>query len=187
MKGNRKTKQALLISGITTVILLCANVFLFMYLNTTKKEFDELRSVLSEKNTKIGNQFALKASIMETEVDREKIHSYFVTGEDEAATLLERLEGVSSELSIPITIDLQTGKRVFKEGEKGRDVLSISVEGEGTFQKLSQLLFLVENLPYKNSIAQIVLERKSGTIKNKAPEWTLALKFDIVSYLQKTP
>ena len=188
MKVNKKTKQILAIAILLTLILFLANFFLFFYLTKMQKDLQEIKKVLAEKDTKIGNLVALKNNIVETQEEREKIDSYFIKGEEETALLLEELEALSEHLNLALTIDLETGGRVFKEGGETRKILTISIETQGTFQKLVQLLFLVENLPYKISLSQVALERRrESDTKDKIPEWTLSLKFDIVSYLPEAP
>jgi hypothetical protein len=104
------------------------------------------------------------------------ITTYFKTPNDVIA-VIEGIEGFKKQIGAPVTVvqlDVHGADPTTREG-----TLVVSVFSDGSWKAMSQLMALLDTLPYQSTVTQLSLDTTGLDEDGHAPVWTLRAALDI--------
>lgn len=158
--------------------------------------------LLQAKDAEINTQ---KKLIDETKEKREALEQYFVSDND-IPLFLERIENFDA-ITNTVTLIQSVGvnnpveKPAPKKNDNAKDEVSdqpkasslpkptlvISLESEGTFAAVYQLLQLIESMPYEIRVEAVTIARTSFAPETGGlPTWKLTTTFEVISFITST-
>lgn len=169
--------------ALVFLVLALGSSLYFFYLIKTKNIHIEEISVEVDKETQKQNERAqLKRTIDATNADSEKLATHFVDSKD-AVAFLETLESYGKKVGVTFKLgsaDIDTKAKTMK----------VSFKATGEFEKVYQLLLLIENAPYQFGYDSIDIARApnqptdldTGLPVSSNPLWDLEIKLNLVSF-----
>lgn len=177
-----QTRNSIILCA-TAVIFFALVVILYVYGFLWIKHENEytsgLASQLTTETQQQDDERRLAQAIKETDADRTKLNSYFVTG-DGSVQFLGTIEGYGAASGTQAKFDSVDYDSVKKE-------LTMSLHITGTFQDVYQNILMLENAPYEFDFQRIILARddsQSGTTAKKSsgsPIWDADVNFGLKS------
>ena len=158
MKHSLLTAQSIWV--LSTGVVLLAGLYWYSYalIGDKREEARNLhKAIVAERAQKI-EQTEITEVLRSTAPAREKLSSFFLE-KDKAFVFLEDLESLGKASAVSITI---TSANEEKEG------LKVSFTATGAFNKIFQVLKLVETMPNYTRLENILIE-KISTEEEKAP------------------
>lgn len=134
--------------------------------------------LLQAKDQDVSSQ---KKLIEETKEKVSTLSSHFIY-EAGVVGFLESLEALDAITGTETTI-VSVGVKE-DASATNKDILSVSLDSEGSFAGVYHVLRLIENLPYEIDVQETSFSRvRTADEFGNAPVWRLTLMFSIVSYI----
>jgi hypothetical protein len=154
-------------------------IYVFSWIKHENEYTSGLASQLSTESQKQDEERRLAQAIKETDADRTKLNSYFVSG-DGSVQFLGIIEGYG-------TVSGAQVKFTSVEYTATKNELIMNLHITGTFQNVYQTILMLENAPYEFDFHRIIFSRdnsQSGDITKKTvvvSVWNADINFGLKS------
>ena len=182
MKKQSSILIHLFVALIFFVLALGSSLYFFYIIKTKNIHIEEISTEVDKETQKQDERAQLKRTIDATNADSEKLSTHFVDSKD-AVSFLETLEGYGKKVGVTFKLgsaDIETKAKIMK----------VSFKATGDFEKVYQLLLLLENTPYQLSYDSIAITRApdqptdldTGLPVSSNPLWDLEIKLNLISF-----
>lgn len=182
MKKQSSILIHLFVALIFFVLALGSSLYFFYIIKTKNIHIEEISAEVDKETQKQDERAQLKRTIDATNADSEKLSTHFVDSKD-AVSFLETLEGYGKKVGVTFKLgsaDIETKAKIMK----------VSFKATGDFEKVYQLLLLLENTPYQLSYDSIAITRApdqptdldTGLPVSSNPLWDLEIKLNLISF-----
>jgi Tfp pilus assembly protein PilO len=147
MNSSSKNFILLGLAVIANVAAVSAYLYVFGGIKEKNEQISRLEDDIIVKQEQIVEDTSLKATLEQTEKDRNRIFSYFVH-EEEVADFISTIERLGKSAGTAVEINSVAD-------EKSADdlgSLTLSLLSRGTWQDTINFLAMLENLPYKVTV-----------------------------------
>jgi Tfp pilus assembly protein PilO len=145
----------------TTIILaIAAGGYLFLFINI-KNSNEKSSQLLVETQTESIREAKLKAlkrSVSQTSGTREKLEQYILS-EDDSVVLIERIEELGSGVNSQVSIQ---SVRLEPYQDEAFEWVVFSLSAYGSWDSVMRFVSLLENLPYRTEMSELLIERGDG-------------------------
>ncbi len=164
MKNNR-SKTILISATISLVIAIILFVFSFYLLKNINTKSSILSKEIAQRELERENISQFKKIIKDTEEKHAQIDSFIIEN-TEVDQFVSALEQEGDKLGVPINI----GGVNLSNANQNR--LVVLFDADGSFESLTKLLWIIENMPYK-------IEIKSASLRAGEKNWTLNVNIEL--------
>jgi len=183
MKKNISKTELLFIIFITTFILISlAYYFVYFDILKTKEESVELNNALLKEKSRKSEYDSIRKNIKSTLDDHNRIVSIFIPQEG-VVDFIQLLESLGKESGLSISTETVGSVASEDLSASNKEIISISLKTEGSFNANQAFLNYLENLPYKISITDLTFsysdsgDSDTGTT---APFWKGQIKLEVI-------
>lgn len=181
-----KKKSSIFINlfvSLVFFIVALGSAFYFFYIIKTKNiHIEEISSEVDKETQKQDERAQLKRTIDATNADSKKLSAHFVDAKD-AVSFLETLEDYGKKVGVSFKLG---GADIDKDAK----IIKVTFIATGVFEKVYQLLLLVENAPYQFSYDSIAITRSSTQPTDPVtnlplstnPLWDLEITLNLISF-----
>lgn len=160
--NSKKTKIILLISFMVFAITTGFFVFVQMEIEKIKTESVSIKQRIEEKRQAIDTFNSLKKNTSDIKDEGDKINSFFIK-RDEVVGFLNEIESLASTTKTKISIKAVDDKKMSQDNS----MISVSLNAEGTYSSVHQLIRLLEEMPYQTEIQSVNLYNRTITDEKK--------------------
>jgi hypothetical protein len=182
MKKQSSILIHMLVALVFFVLALGSSLYFFYIIKTKNIHIEEISAEVDKETQKQDERAQLKRTIDATNADSEKLSTHFVDSKD-AVSFLETLEGYGKKVGVAFKLgsaDIDTKAKTMK----------VSFKATGEFEKVYQLLLLVENTPYQFSYDSIgitmatdqPIDLNTGLPLSSNPLWDLEITLNLISF-----
>lgn len=178
---NKKTYIIFTISLILVLIMLSILTFVFLQIKSKNQQASIILQQINKKTTEGGNVETLKKVIEDTTIKRQQLKSYIVD-DNHIDEFVSWIENEGDSIGVPITINSVSVSPTKK------NILSVSFNGSGSFDKVMKTISLIEYSPYQIHINKLSLNKvthllNSEKIETIVTEWEFYM--DIEAIIEK--
>lgn len=182
MKNNHTT-TILIFSIIITIVVACLIVFSLRVIKNKNIHTSAVITTLQEKMQEKEDTTIFAEKFTEIELTRDSINSHFVDPNN-INKFVDYLENLGLNMGSEVLV------KSIEVPANTQNTISFKVTINGTFQKVSATIALLENIPYQVEITQIYLnkdmkQQEQEDIKKviilDVPTWQADVSFNILS------
>lgn len=176
MEYSSKTKQILLTIIVLVIAVSIAYAMLFLNIKEKNNNISALSNeidIVLQKEIKLRS---VKHLINDTEQDRVKLDSHFVT-DDEVVNFIEKIENLGTDSGTKVEVISVYVDDVNKEVTNQaaiNELLYLDFKTEGSFAQMFHFLSMLEKLPFKIDIPQVNFEKTldgTGKVNKSLGSW----------------
>lgn len=152
----RKSKELLAITILLNIAAVGWYGFLLTDIQATQSRIFDLTNQIGAESAEGNTLTAKKTLTVDTALFREKLALYTV-GRDGAVSFIELLETIGNDIGVRVVIESATTKELtlFPQNEE----LRLTLTATGTWSAVVRFLGLLELLPYKAKVEQVVVSK----------------------------
>lgn len=175
---SKLTIRNLIISSVFLLVTLGAFAFV---LHITEKEnsiLTEQLIALEKKQAQEKQYLKLKRIASDSAEDRALLDGYFLSQESDSIDFLNKVESLAPQLGVNLKTD-----NLKKEADKKtkEEWLTLQFSFSGTYERVTNFIKILENLPYIAEVTQVSLESKTPS------DWstTVNMRVNLYTYDDK--
>jgi len=165
----------LIVSIIITIITVLLFLFLLKVIENKNQHTSAVFKTLEDKMQEKENISVNASKIAELNLIHSSINNYFVDP-DKIDMFVGYLEDIGSNIGSSISVES------IEVSGKDKNIISVKLSIQGTFQKMMNTISFLENIPYQINITQIYLSKDMKQVKgSKTPTWQANVSFNVLS------
>lgn len=181
----KKNKILIFIYSFAAILSLSLFGFLVNHIFSKEAELTVLRQNVADLRSKKEELGNIAKNLGATLEDYELLRKLFVEAEG-SVDFIESIEKTAKSAGLRFEVASVEAEDTEELGALGKDFLVLSINTVGNFKSNMQFIKLLENMPYKVTLSDIMLSKarensqKIGEIEIKPGEWTMKLKVKVI-------
>jgi len=166
---NAKTKRVAIIAAVLLVTMIALVVFGVRTIIAASKNLSEQIAAIEVDQSQQAAFARLQKLVIETEVEREELRSYYLSSQSDSIDFLNYIE----QLAIDRGVELETLNPTEVERLDGQTYLSVGYKISGRLTQVEEFIQLLETIPYVSQIVSVNLGRQSSVL------WSADVMIDV--------
>ena len=166
---NAKTKRVGIIAAVLLVTMVALVLFGVHTIIYASENLSEQVAAIEVDQSQQSAFARLQKLVIETEVEREELRSYYLSSQSDSIDFLNYIE----QLAIDRGVELETLNPTEVERLDGQTYLSVGYKISGGLTQVEEFIQLLETIPYVSQIVSVNLGRQSSVL------WSADVMIDV--------